>query len=69
MGADLDRAAPAYSRRQRVVLVGVLAVTSPLWLSSFALFLACALVLTWVSLMIDVLFLAPVIALVHALLR
>jgi Zn-dependent protease with chaperone function len=66
MGADV---APAPKAAGRVTLWIVAVLTSPCWLPMLALMLACAVVLTLVSLMIDMLFLAPVVALLHALLR
>lgn len=69
MGADIEAAAPKYTRRQRVASTAVIVATSPCWLPLLALLLGCAIVLTLVSLAIDMLFLAPVVALLHALLR
>jgi Zn-dependent protease with chaperone function len=45
------------------------AVTSPCWLAFGGLMIGLALLLTMVSLMVDSLFLAPMVALIHALLR
>ena len=70
LGAEVDfptRIRP--SRKHRVVLVTFLVLTSPLWLGFFALMFGLALVLTGVSLMIDMLFLFPVVALLHHFLR
>ncbi|HEV2891716.1 MAG TPA: M48 family metalloprotease [Frankiaceae bacterium] len=70
MGADVTLAAkPVYTRAQRAMLVAVVVVTSPCWLTMLGVLLACAIVLTLVSLAIDALFLAPVVAVLHALLR
>jgi heat shock protein HtpX len=69
MGADLEAAAPKYTRRQRVAFAAFATVTAPCWLPLLPLFLACGIVLTLVSLAIDMLFLAPMVALLHALLR
>lgn len=69
MGADVEAAAPRYTRRQRVASTAVILATSPCWLPLMALLLGCAIVLTLVSLAIDMLFLAPAVALLHMLLR
>ncbi|HEX8003545.1 MAG TPA: M48 family metalloprotease [Mycobacteriales bacterium] len=70
MGADVPPLPrTAYSRGQRALLALVVVVTSPCWLSFFGLLLAATLLLTLVSLMVDMLFLAPLVALLHALLR
>jgi len=69
MGADVPPIGTRYSRRQRVVFAVLMLVTSPCWLAFVGLLLALGVILTIVSLMIDMLFLAPVVALLHALLR
>lgn len=70
MGSSVD-ALPrqTYSRRQRLALWVVVVVTAPCWLPMLALLLSTALILTGVSLMIDMLFLAPAVALIHVGLR
>lgn len=70
MGADVE-AIPktVYSRGQRLMLAAVVVVTSPCWVTMLALLLACGIVLTLVSLAIDMLFFAPMVAILHVLLR
>jgi hypothetical protein len=69
MGAHVAVQGPVRTPRQRLVLVGLALVTSPCWVPLAATMLGCALVMTGVSLAIDSLFLTPVVALLHALLR
>lgn len=70
MGADVELAAkPVYTRAQRAMLALVIVVTSPCWLTMLGLMLACVVMLTLVSLAIDLLFLAPAVAILHAILR
>jgi len=69
MGADVDTTEPEYSRAQRLALRSFWVASSPCLLSLLALFLSVAVVLTMVSLAIDMLFLAPFVAVLHALLR
>ena len=70
MGSSVD-ALPRvrYSAGQRALLALTLFVTAPCWLPVLGLMLASALVLTAVSLMIDSMFLAPMVLGVHVLLR
>jgi Zn-dependent protease with chaperone function len=56
----------AYARHIKRI---VIAATSPFWLAFGALMIGLALLLTMVSLMVDSLFLAPAVALLHALLH
>ena len=70
MGSSVD-ALPGqtYTRGQRLALAAVAVVTAPCWLPMMALLLSTALILTAVSLAIDSLFLAPMVALIHVVLR
>lgn len=68
MGASVPSRLTHRSRRTTVILAVFLTLTSPLWLGFFALLLSLGLLLTMVSLMVDSLFLAPAVALLHALL-
>ena len=67
MGADV--AAPARPPYTRGGLVLLLVLLGPLYLAAGLLMLACAVLLTMVSLMIDVLLLAPMVAVLHAVLH
>jgi Zn-dependent protease with chaperone function len=70
LGADVEfpsRIRP--SRRHRVILITFLVLTSPLWIGFFLLMFGLALALTGISLMIDMLFLFPLVALLHYFLR
>ena len=70
MGSSVDALSrTVYSLGQRLALTAVVVVTAPCWLPMFALLLSTALILTAVSLAIDSLFLAPLVAVVHVALR
>jgi Zn-dependent protease with chaperone function len=68
MGASVEPPLRPPAGKRWVVAVFLL-VTSPCWVPLAALFLVVPLLLAMVALMIDMLFLAPVVALLHALLR
>jgi Zn-dependent protease with chaperone function len=69
MGSSVAPAARRQTPGQRAALVAVLVVTSPCWLSMVGVMLGAAVMMTGVSLMIDSLFLAPMVAVIHGLLR
>jgi len=69
LGADVPEVGHAQTPAQRRILAVVLLVSSPCWLSFVGLMIGAALLLTGVSLMIDSLFLAPMVALAHVALR
>lgn len=68
MGAGTPSLLTHRSRKQNAILATFLVITSPLWIAFFLLMLSVGLLMTMVSLMVDSLFLAPVVALIHALL-
>lgn len=70
MGADVE--VPPGGRlplRQRPVFVIFAVLTSPFWIGFFLVMFGLAVALTGVSLMIDMLFLFPLVALLHHFLR
>ncbi len=69
MGASSAPRAVKTPLGQRLALAAVVLVTSPCWLPMAALLLGTAIIMTGVSLAIDMLFLAPMVALVHVVLR
>jgi Zn-dependent protease with chaperone function len=69
MGASVEVPSRGAGRAGRRATVVFLAVTSPCWVAVFGLMIAAVLALTMVSLMIDALFLAPMVAVLHGLLR
>jgi Zn-dependent protease with chaperone function len=69
MGATVPMPSGPRNPAARKVMLAVALVASPCIVSFFALMLGIAVVLTGVSLAIDSLFLAPMVALVHLLLR
>jgi Zn-dependent protease with chaperone function len=69
MGASVTVPKATRSRGATAALAAVLVATSPCLLSFFVLMLGTAVLMTGISLMIDSLFLAPAVALIHVLLR
>jgi Zn-dependent protease with chaperone function len=70
MGAEVEL--PAERRRtrgQQAFLVAFVVLTSPLWIGFFLLMFGLALAITGISLMIDMLFLFPVVGVLHHFLR
>ncbi|HEU0132477.1 MAG TPA: M48 family metalloprotease [Mycobacteriales bacterium] len=69
MGASVEVPGGVRTAAQRRALVLTAVVTAPCWLPLAGVFTAIAFVLTGVSLAIDSLFLAPMVAVAHLLLR
>ena len=70
MGAEVEL--PPQRRRttaQQAFLITFVVLTSPLWIGFFLLMFGLALAITGISLMIDMMFLFPIVGVIHYFLR
>lgn len=69
MGAEVEVPLASLRPRRSLLFIAFAVLTSPLWIGFFLLMFGIALALTGISLMIDMLFLLPIVAILHHFLR